>query len=263
MMRVGQGVTGRTPFSYGNAAMREYRIFVDLPLAEGQRLSLPADAVHRVTAVLRLRPGDELRLFSGDGASHAARILSTARGEVLVETGLRRPGRLESPLSITLAQGISRGQKMDYTLQKAVELGVARLVPLLTDHGNVRLDGERAAARMRHWRNVIIGACEQCGRDRLPELHPPVPFREWIDECEPRGTLLLDPDGEQGLAAIHPAPTALCLLSGPEGGFSPEEIDFARTRGCVVVRLGPRVLRTETAAVAALAACQALWGDLG
>jgi len=242
--------------------MREFRIFVDTPLAEGQRLSLPPDAAHRVAAVLRLRPGDQVQLFDGGGGSHAARILSAGRREVLVELGPRRSPEWESPLTVTLAQGISRGQKMDYTLQKAVELGAARLVPLMTEHGNVRLDGPRAAARMLHWRNVIIAACEQCGRDRLPELHAPIAFADWLAEREPATTLLLDPDATLGLSAIDPAPTALCLLAGPEGGLSKTEVKLARAGGCIAVRLGPRVLRTETAAVAALAACQTLWGDL-
>lgn len=243
--------------------MREFRIYVDLPLAEGQRLSLPADAAHRVAAVLRLRPGDEVRLFNGGGGNHAARILSAGRREVRVEIGQRHSRDRESPLTVTLALGISRGQKMDYTVQKAVELGTAALVPLVTEHGNVRLDGERAAARMLHWKNVIIGACEQCGRDTLPELHEPVAFADWIAQHKPVTTLLLDPNATHGLAAIEPAPRALCLLAGPEGGFSATETELARARGCTPIRLGPRVLRTETASVAALAACQALWGDLG
>jgi len=242
--------------------MREFRIFVDMPLAEGQRVSLPPDAAHRIAAVLRLRPGDHVQLFNGGGGSHAAEILSAGRREVMVETGPCRTRERESPLVVTLALGISRGQKMDYTVQKAAELGVARLVPLVTEHGNVRLDGERAAARVLHWKNVIIGACEQCGRDRLPELAAPVPFADWLIGCDPSMTLLLDPDATQGLAAIAPAPRAICLLAGAEGGFSAIETELARARGCIPVRLGPRVLRTETAAIAALTACQVLWGDL-
>jgi 16S rRNA (uracil1498-N3)-methyltransferase len=242
--------------------MREFRIYVNLPLAQGQRLSLPPDAAHRIAAVLRLRVGDRVQLFNGEGGHHEASILSVGRRGVLVETGPRRSRERESPLVVTLAQGISRGQKMDYTLQKAVELGAARIVPLVTEHGNVRLDHERAAARMLHWKNVIIGACEQCGRDVMPELASPIAFADWLVGCEPSRTLLLDPDAVRGLSTIEPAPAVLCLLAGPEGGFSPAETDLARGRGCIPVRLGPRVLRTETAAVAALAACQVLWGDL-
>jgi 16S rRNA (uracil1498-N3)-methyltransferase len=242
--------------------MRTFRIFVDVPLADGQRLSLPPDAAHRVAAVLRLRPGDLVQLFNGGGGSHAARVATAGRREVVVDIGARLPGGPRSPLAVTLAQGISRGQKMDYALQKAVELGVERLIPLVTEHGNVRLDTERGAARMKHWRNVIIGACEQCGRDTLPELDAPIAFAEWIAARGSSVTLLLDPDAERGLAAIDRPPASLCLLAGPEGGFSATEQDLARARGCIPVRLGPRTLRTETAAVAALAACQALWGDL-
>lgn len=242
--------------------MREFRIYLDVPLAQGQRLSLPPDAAHRVAAVLRLRAGDRVQLFNGAGGHHEAQILSVGRREVMVEAGPRRSRERESALAVTLAQGISRGQKMDYTLQKAVELGVAGIVPLVTEHGNVRLDGERAAARMLHWKNVIIGACEQCGRDVLPELRAPIGFADWLVECNPSRTLLLDPDATRGLSAIDPQPVELCLLAGPEGGFSGAESSLARGRGCVAVRLGPRILRTETAAVAALAACQALWGDL-
>lgn len=243
--------------------MRRHRLHLDMPLTTGQELPLPAEAAHRLAAVLRLGAGAEIEVFDGRGGCRRARVLVAGRREVRIEVGALDERERESPLRLCLAQGISRGQKMDYTLQKAVELGVHALVPLITENCNVRLDAERAAARLRHWQNVIIGACEQCGRNRLPQLSAPVAYAEWIARAEPAATVLLDPEAEHGLAALAPPPAGLWLLAGPEGGFSPLERELARGRGCAAARLGPRVLRTETAAVAALAACQVLWGDLG
>lgn len=241
--------------------MRITRIHVTGPLHAGARIQLPPEAAHHAVVVLRLRPGALLELFDGTGGSHRGRI--TAMGKRTAEVQLESfdDGGREAPLPVTLVQAVSRGQHMDYTLQKAVELGVADIVPVLAARSNVRLDEARAERRLEHWRRIVIGACEQCGRNSVPGVTPPQTLESWLQE-PPVGTcLVLDPDAEQGLAAVT-RPAALTLLSGPEGGLAPEELHMAQDRGWRRVRLGPRILRTETAAVAALAACQALWGDL-
>ncbi|MBL8259408.1 MAG: 16S rRNA (uracil(1498)-N(3))-methyltransferase, partial [Candidatus Competibacteraceae bacterium] len=172
------------------------------------------------------------------------------------------PDEPEPPLRIVLAQGVSRGEKMDYTLQKSVELGVSAIQPLLTDYGGIGLSDERWLKKVQHWRGVIIGACEQCGRNRLPELRDPATLSDWLNRSSEAGSRwLLDPLAEAGLRELDAPNGRATLLIGPEGGLSVEEIQRARAAGFVGVRLGPRVLRTETAGVAALAAVQTLWGD--
>jgi 16S rRNA (uracil1498-N3)-methyltransferase len=201
-------------------------------------------------------------LFDGSGGSHQGRIVAAGRRSTTVQLESFDARERESPLRITLAQGISRGQHMDYTLQKAVELGVARIVPVITGRGNVHLDDARAERRAGHWRRVMIAACEQCGRNRIPELLAPRPLAQWIQEDDSPGRLVLDPDAGIGLGALPSPAGPLSLLCGPEGGLADTEVRLAADAGWRAVRLGPRVLRTETAPVAALAACQALWGDL-
>lgn len=242
--------------------MRISRLFMDAGLAEGAVLALPEAAARRLREVLRVRQGEPLEVFNGTGGAYAARVLSVSRREVTVEVGAFDPAERESGLAVTLAQAISRGSHMDYTLQKSVELGVHAIVPLFTERSNVRLDGERAASRMQHWRNIIIGACEQCGRNRVPDLSPPVPLEEWIGRDPAPLRLMLDAAATESLASVADRPAALTLLAGPEGGLAPEEKDRARAAGYRAVRLGPRILRTESAAVAALAICQHRWGDL-
>lgn len=241
--------------------MRITRLYVDMPLAAGAEVELPPGAAHHALTVLRLRAGAVLELFDGTGGRHRGRITATGKRSAQVQLESFDPGGRESPLPVTLAQGISRGQHMDYTLQKAVELGVVHIVPVLTACSNVRLDEARAERRVAHWRRIVIGACEQCGRNRVPDVAAPQPLDSWLAQ-RPSGTaLVLDPEATRGLAEL-PAPTALTLLSGPEGGLAATEVNLALAQGWQAVRVGPRILRTETAAVAALAACQALWGDL-
>jgi len=242
--------------------MRNVRIHVENPLSSGAEVMLSADAARHVAAVLRLRAGAMLELFDGSGGSHRGRIVAVEKRSVKVLLESFHPQERESLLQATLVQGISRGQHMDYTLQKAVELGVVRIVPVLTEHSNVRLDEARAGRRVDHWRRVVIGACEQCGRNRVPEVCPPQSLAAWLETDDTACRLVLDPEAELGLSVIPPPVHGISLLSGPEGGLSAGEIRAALAAGWQAVRLGPRILRTETAAVAALAACQALWGDL-
>lgn len=243
--------------------MREIRIHVDAQLAADSELSLPAAAAHHVARVLRLQPGQPLTLFDGRGGEYAATIAAIAGREVQVQVSAHDPVERESPLAITLVQGVSRGKHMDYTLQKAVELGVSRIVPVLSERGQVRLDERRAASKQAHWQGIIAAACEQGGRNRLPALEVPLPFSDWLQQPDTmQSRLLLDPAADRRFRDV-PAPAGgVVLLSGPEGGFSPHELAAARHAGCLGISLGPRILRTETAAPAAITACQALWGDL-
>ncbi|HEX4985502.1 MAG TPA: 16S rRNA (uracil(1498)-N(3))-methyltransferase [Burkholderiales bacterium] len=232
-------------------------------LGNGSELRLPAEAAHHAARVLRLETGDAAVLFDGRGGEFDARITRIERGEVWVKTGAHRAVERESRLDVCLVQGLSSGERMDFTLQKAVELGVAAIQPVATERSVVRLRDERAQRRVEHWQNLVAAACEQCGRNRVPPVAPLREFREWIGTLPdaPETRLLLSPDAPTALSEIAPPPGRILLLAGPEGGLTRAEVEIAQARGFVAVRLGPRVLRTETAALAALAAMQALWGD--
>jgi len=242
--------------------MKHPRLYVPLDLAAGRELELPAEAANHVR-VLRLPAGNPLTLFNGQGGEFLAELLAVDKRQARVRLIDHLPREAESQLRLTLVQGISKGDRMDYTIQKAVELGVQRIVPVFTERSVVQLDGERLAKREEHWRGVVASACEQCGRNRLPLLLPAVPLaRAWPHVAEGLG-LVLDPGAETGLRDLNLGGVELSLLVGPEGGLSDAEVAAAKTHGFHGVRLGPRILRTETAGVAALAALQALAGDLG
>ena len=231
--------------------------------AAGACIELPLAAAHHLTRVLRAAVGDDVVVFSG-GTEFAATITRVGKHGVTVKLAAGRVVDREAPLAFALAQAISGGERMDLTLQKAVELGVKSVQPLFSERSVVRLDAERAAKRIAHWQQVLISACEQCGRNIVPELAVPQPVIDWLGALPPRrtgeGRILLSPHAGARLAEL-PRPSAAVLLAGPEGGFTEGEIGLAQQRGFVAVRLGPRVLRTETAALAALAAMQTLWGD--
>lgn len=201
-------------------------------------------------------------MFNGDGHDYAADVVDPGRKEVRLRVNSRLPAARESPLQITVAQAISRGERMDHTLQKCTELGASAFRPVFTERVEVRLDAERAARRMHHWQGVIRSACEQCGRTVLPILHPPVELWTWL-AAEPDGQrLMLDADAAQALSMLDAPATGLELLVGPEGGLSPAERERLAAHGVQAVGLGPRTLRTETAGAAALAVLQARHGDL-
>jgi len=223
---------------------------------------LPEAVARHVARVLRLGVGDPLILFDGSGGEFLARLARIDKHSVLAEL-LEWNGReCESPLQLTLAQALSTGDKMDLTIQKAVELGVSKIVPLQGRRSTVRLDEARAEKRLRHWQGVAASACEQCGRNRLPRIVPVMELFAWLGEPAEDASLrlMLDPEAGTGLAELAPS-AAITLLVGPEGGLTPEETERARRAGFVGIRLGPRILRTETAGLAALAALQTLWGD--
>jgi 16S rRNA (uracil1498-N3)-methyltransferase len=246
--------------------VRLTRVHADAALAEGATLALPERAAVHVVRVLRMRVGDPLAVFDGAGREHDAEIAGVRGERVDVRVGPARTSAAESPLAITLVQGVSRGERMDYTIQKATELGVTRIVAVLTERTVVRLDGAQAAKKLEHWRGVAIAACEQCGRAIVPRVDAPRRYDEWLaearDAAEPsRVRLLLSPDGTHSARDLPDALASVELLVGPEGGLSDDEERLAMTRGFVGLRLGPRILRTETAATAAIAALQATRGD--
>lgn len=243
--------------------MRINRIFVDQSLEVGRNFELPPAAAHHVATVLRMKPGQEIVVFNGRGGQYGAEIVRSEKRRVEVIPRTFQDRECESTLSITLVQAVSRGQKMDVTLQKAVELGVNRILPVNSELGSVRLDESGREKRRRHWQGVIVSACEQCGRNRLPVLGHVRALADVFGHLDSKGTrLLLHPGGGKTLAELEPQ-TAVILLAGPEGGFSDAEQGLARNNGFLAVRTGPRVLRTETAALVAIATCQVLWGDLG
>lgn len=241
--------------------MRIPRIFHPRPLSPHSRIALDESAARHVAKVLRLGNGATLRLFDGQGGEYPALIEEIGKREVIVALGEHAPIEVESPLMVTLAQGISKGERMDFTVQKAVELGVQRIVPLDTERSVVNLKGERRERKLEHWRGVIISACEQCGRNTLPELLPMQSLASWLETPQAGLPLLLDHRADSRIATLD-KPQALTLLIGPEGGLSEKEREQAYAAGYTGLRLGPRVLRTETAALTALAAMQSHWGDL-
>jgi 16S rRNA (uracil1498-N3)-methyltransferase len=227
-------------------------------------VELPKEIAHYLGRVLRLAPASPVILFDGSGLEYPGRIehLGRADARVVLEAPLRPA--VESPLRIELQQGISRGERMDYTLQKAVELGVAALTPVLTRRSVVQLDRARQEKRLRHWHGVIVAACEQSGRTCPPRLEGITPLDDCLQASPVELRLLLDPEADTVVGALPPPENGrVKLLVGPEGGLDEDERDLARTAGYVGIRLGPRVLRTETAGLAIISILQHLWGDLG
>lgn len=239
------------------------RFYHPAPLTAPAEVALMPEAAHHASRVLRLHVGEAVVLFNGEGGEYHGTIARIDKQAVTVALREWVDTERESGLDVTLVQAVSSGDKMDLVLQKAVELGVRRIVVVQSARGVVKLDAARSRKRLERWQQIVIGACEQCGRNRVPVLAPEVaPLREWllnVDEGMRRW--LLAPDAEQRLRQIDRPQGEIQLLIGPEGGFTDDEYRLAREQGFTAVRLGPRVLRTETAALAALSAMQALWGD--
>ncbi|MDD3765362.1 MAG: 16S rRNA (uracil(1498)-N(3))-methyltransferase [Nevskiales bacterium] len=240
------------------------RIYIEHALSEGANFPLPETAFRHLVQVLRLKAGDGFIAFDGNGGEYDAVLVDVGKRQAEAGILARHEVERESPLDLTLAQCISKGERMDYSLQKATELGITRIVPLFSSRSVVRLDDERWEKKLDHWRGVVIAACEQSGRTRIPVVEPVTPLPTWLDDEDARGTrLTLDPQGSHSLRELPPPTGPVTLLVGPEGGLSDMELEHARRAGFTGMRMGPRVLRTETAGVAALAALQALWGDWG
>jgi 16S rRNA (uracil1498-N3)-methyltransferase len=236
------------------------RIYCDVRLGPGAQLSLAPDAAQHVSKALRLKAGDALTVFDGSGGEYEAAIQRIEKGRVDIKVAAWRDIEREPHLRLGLAQGLPEADKMDWVIRKAVELGVAWIQPLVCDRSVVRLAGERAERRQAHWRRVAIAACEQSGRNQVPEVRPTVAFMSWIAVPAAGPRWLLSPRAAP-IGSHAPPASPLELLVGPEGGLSERELDLALSQGCESVALGPRILRTETAPIAALAAIHALWGD--
>ena len=239
------------------------RVYLANPLTTNKDITLPEKSFHHLIRVLRLKPGRHLVLFNGEGGEfhgtleHLDRHTATVRVEKYVDR------EAESSLKITLAQSIAKGERMDYCLQKATELGVSRIIPLTTQHTGVHFSKSQLNKRLLHWQQVVISACEQCGRNRVPTILTPMNYLNWLHmRCEEEIALLLNPDANKSLAQLSPPAGSITLLIGPEGGFAPEEIAVAKAAGFIDIRMGPRIMRTETAGITAIAALQTLWGDL-
>lgn len=229
----------------------------------GAEITLEGDRARYLGRVLRLRVGDTISVFDGTGPEWPASIGNMTKNTATLHLGDSYEPATESPLKVHLVQGISRGERMDFVIQKATELGVKRITPVLTEYGVVKLDEKRAAKRREHWEGVAASACEQSGRTRPPLIDMPVPLKTWFG-AKPADTdrdLILKPGAPAPLAGTEAPRTKVCILIGPEGGFSDTEYEDAEVSGFEAVSLGPRVLRTETAATAALAVMQASWGD--
>lgn len=239
--------------------MRLSRFFIDAPLSLGQH-ELPEAQAHYIGRVLRHAVGDAVQLFDGSGREYLGELIDVGKKSVRVELRESIAGLAESPLHIHLGQGLSRGERMDWAIQKATELGASEITPIISARCEVRLKDERADKRMMHWRQVAISACEQCGRSVLPLIHAPLELDAWLQQIEADLKLVLHPVAEPWVG--HTPPRSLAFLIGPEGGLSDAEVDQARGAGFEAARLGPRVLRTETAPVVALSVAQQLWGDL-
>ncbi|MGH8032676.1 MAG: 16S rRNA (uracil(1498)-N(3))-methyltransferase [Luteimonas sp.] len=244
--------------------MRVIRAYVDLPLTVGTRVALPDAVAAHLIRVLRLDVGDACVLFNGDGHDRDARVVSAGKRAAEVDVLAVRAIANESALRIVLLQGIARGEKMDWILQKASELGVAEFVPVNSDRSEVKLDAARAAKRLAHWQGVVVSACEQSGRARVPTVSTPVALGDALAALPDDGLrLTLDPGATSGIATLDaPANSTVVVAIGPEGGWSPRDRGVLSAAGFTGLRLGPRILRTETAGIAAIAALQGRFGDL-
>ena len=237
------------------------RFYLADALQPGQNISLPENVIRHLH-VLRVREGEEITLFNGNGHNYPTRLLSLAKRQAVAEVLSEQAADNESPLAISLIQAVSSGERMDFTLQKSVEMGVTEIFPVTSARSIVKLSGERAEKRQERWQEIVIAACEQCGRNRIPTVHPLLPLPQRLQQLPQSDVhLLMGLHHPTSLKAIQPAPQRITLMIGPEGGWSPEEEAAAFQTGFQSILLGKRVLRTETAALAAIAAMQTLWGD--
>lgn len=241
---------------------RTPRVFVHAPLAAGQRLTLEGEAAAHLGRVLRVRAGEAVTLFDGSGPEFAGEVLSVTRRSVELAVGTERKVARESALELVLLQGVCRNERMDWVVRKATELGVTAIHPILAERSVVKLDSARIPGRVEHWRAIAISACEQCGRNVLPDFFPPLPVAAALAAHRGATGVLLDPEAPGGPESLRAPDGALCLLVGPEGGLDERERSAARAAGYTGIRMGPRILRTETAALTGLALLQARFGDL-
>lgn len=244
--------------------MRVPRIYLERDLAVGQVIDLDERAAHYVSQVLRMRAGRELILFNGDGKAYPATISDAGKKHVSCQLeNITLAATPPSPIQIELAIGISKGDRFDWVIQKATELGVTKITPLFTERVDVKLSGERQEKKQRHWQQIMISACEQCGRNDLVEIRDACRLEDWCTKLDSGLKLVLCPSQNEQLVSDERAPSTFTLLVGPEGGLSDEEIAYSFKQGFRALQLGPRVLRTETAPIAAISIVQHRWGDMG
>jgi 16S rRNA (uracil1498-N3)-methyltransferase len=243
--------------------MRTIRVHVAATLVTGTDLSLPAEASEHIARVLRMQVGDAVQLFNGDGRNYAATIIAAGKRDVVVTVGASEDAGNESPLPLVLVQGIARGDKMDLIVQKATELGVTAIVPVLTERSEVKLDAARAEKRLLHWRAVAVSACEQSGRAVVPEIAPALPLTTWLAglQDDERQRLALLPGAGTRVRGLRLPAAGAWLVVGPEGGLGERDLAALEKSGFGGLQLGPRILRTETAGLAAIAALQGAFGD--
>jgi 16S rRNA (uracil1498-N3)-methyltransferase len=242
--------------------MRKTRVYVETNLTARNVITISDDSFHHLSHVLKHREGDTIHAFDGNGGYFESTIISRDKRSITVRPEVFVKDNRESDLKLTLAQGISRGQKMDFTIQKAVELGIYIFVPIMTGRSNVKLDNERSDKRLKHWRKIIINACEQCGRNILPTILEPVTLEEWLAIDTNAMRLVLDHRSGKSISELEQKGGDISLICGPEGGLNDNELKLCHSSGYDSVLLGPRILRTETAAISALAIFQSKWGDI-
>lgn len=240
--------------------MRIPNIYTSNQLVEHQQIELDSQAAQHLVKVLRMKEGDKVRLFDGSGAFFPAELIQTSKKSVLVETQSKELSVSESPLATHIGQVMSRGDRMDYAIQKSTEMGVNQITPLTSERCEVKLNSERSDKRVKHWQQVAISAAEQCGRATVPVINPVMPMADWVNSCEGLSLVLHHRDTQQ-LSSL-PKPDSVNILIGPEGGLSEQEIQLAQDKDFISTTLGPRVMRTETAPVTVLGIVQWLWGDL-
>ena len=258
---------GATPVLHSESEralfMSRHRLYISQPISGNKELTVEGEQAHYLSRVLRLKPGSNVTLFDGSGSEYPSVVVAAKRQIVVLQIGQAVSRDTESHLPLRLIQGISRGERMDFVVQKATELGVQRISPVLSEFSVVKLKSDRAQRRMQHWNKIAQSACEQCGRNKLPIIDEPIALHELLQRNEIAACkLLLQPCAPVSLQQIDKVESAVDLLIGPEGGLSDAEIELATHAGFTAVSLGPRVMRTETAALAAVAIIQALWGDL-
>lgn len=241
--------------------MRTHRVYCPQLSSSSAELSIDGQAAKHLINVLRIKPGQPVVLFDGNGTEYQTRVIDVGRQNVIAELISADKLSRESPLAITLVQGLCRSERMDWLLQKATELGVSNILPVNTQRSVVRLDAKRVKSRLAHWQGILTHACEQCGRNTIPGLCSPLSLTEALDQLDNGNRYFLDPNAEPGISDL-PRADKVTLIVGPEGGFSDEERQLMNSHDVKSFRLGPRILRTETAGIAALAAIGVLWGDL-
>ena len=240
--------------------MRSYRVYSSRPITVEEQCDLDDRASRHLARVLRVKTGDRLSVFNGDGNNYQGAIVSASKHQVSVLIDRIEPAETESSLNTCLALAVSKGDRFEWAIKKATELGVTSIVPILSQRVDVRLSPERWQKKQEHWQQIVISACEQSGRAVVPEIAVPTTLSQWLSNVEADCKLVLDPDATPN--ALHDQPTSIALLIGPEGGLTPSELTLASETGFSAIRLGPRVLRTETAPLVALSVLGARWGDI-